>query len=69
MSCSPQLRARETQLDHEIRRGPLKGDFGVGRGRAMAFLHVLKNGATIIDKHFGSNGTHRDESNELRLDG
>ena len=47
----------------------LKNDFGVGRGHAMAFVHVVKNGAAISDKHVGTSGTHRDESNLLRLDG
>ncbi|MDF8264752.1 DUF4287 domain-containing protein [Luteipulveratus flavus] len=47
----------------------LKGDYDIGRGHAMAFFHVLKNGATISDKHVGSSGTHRDESDTLRLDG
>jgi hypothetical protein len=47
----------------------LKEDYDLGRGHAMAFFHVLKNGAKISDKHVGSNGTHVDESNELRLDG
>lgn len=47
----------------------LKDDFDLGRGHAMAFVHVLKNGATISDKHVGTTGTHRDESNLLRLDG
>ena len=47
----------------------LKEDYGLGRGHAMAFFHVLKNGATISDKHVGSGGTHADDSSELRLDG
>lgn len=47
----------------------LKNDYELGRGHAMAFFHVLKNGASISDKHVGSNGTHSDESNTLRLDG
>lgn len=47
----------------------LKSDYGVGRGHAMAFVHVLRNGPTISDKHVGTSGTHRDESNTLRLDG
>jgi hypothetical protein len=47
----------------------LAEEYGVGRGHAMAFHGVLKNGATISDKHVGSAGTHRDESTELRLDG
>lgn len=47
----------------------LKEDFGAGRGHAMALYHVLKNGPQISDKHVGSTGTHRDESDVLRLDG
>lgn len=47
----------------------LKVDYELGRGHAMAFVHILKYGASISDKHVGSNGTHADESNELRLDG
>lgn len=47
----------------------LKNDFGLGRGHAMALIHVIKNGPTISDTHVGSSGTHRDESNVLRLDG
>ncbi|MDE9366922.1 DUF4287 domain-containing protein [Luteipulveratus sp. YIM 133132] len=47
----------------------LKDDYDIGRGHAMAFFHVLENGATISAKHVGSSGTHRDESDTLRLDG
>ena len=47
----------------------LAEDHGVGRGHAMALFGVLRNGATISDKHVGSTGSHRDESTELRLDG
>lgn len=47
----------------------LHDDYDVGRGHAMAFYGVLKNGATIGDKHVGSGGTHADPSSELRLDG
>jgi hypothetical protein len=47
----------------------LKEDFELGRGHAMAFFHVLKNGAGIDDKHVGGSGTHADESDTLRLDG
>lgn len=47
----------------------LKEDFGLGRGHAMALVHVLKQGPEISDKHVGSAGAHRDESTTLRLDG
>lgn len=47
----------------------LKEDYELGRGHAMAFFHILKNGAGISDKHVGSSGTHADESDTLRLDG
>ena len=47
----------------------LKEEFDLGRGHGMAFVTVLKNGATISDTHVGTTGVHRDESNTLRLDG
>ncbi len=47
----------------------LKADHGLGRGHAMALVHVIKNGATIGDKHVGTTGVHRDESTTLHLDG
>lgn len=47
----------------------LKEDYDLGRGHAMALVHVIKNGATISDKHVDSTGVHRDESTTLRLDG
>ncbi|MFC6160855.1 DUF4287 domain-containing protein [Kribbella jiaozuonensis] len=47
----------------------LKEDYELGRGHAMALVHVIKNGPQISDKHVGSNGTHSDPSNLLWLDG
>jgi len=47
----------------------LKEDFDLGRGYAMALVHVIKNGAKISTKHVGTGGTHNDESDMLRLDG
>lgn len=47
----------------------LADDFGLGRGHGMALVHVIKNGPRISTKHVGTTGTHRDESDSLRLDG
>lgn len=47
----------------------LKEDYDVGRGHAMAMWHVIKNGPAISSKHVGTDGTHRDESESLWLDG
>ena len=47
----------------------LKEDYDLGRGHAMALVHVIKKGPTIDSKHVGLTGTHRDESDTLWLDG
>lgn len=47
----------------------LKEDYGLGRGYAMALVHVIKNGAKIDAKHVGTTGPHSDESGTLWLDG
>ena len=47
----------------------LKTDHDLGRGHAMALVHVIKNGPKIDRKHVGSTGAHRDESDTLWLDG
>ena len=47
----------------------LKRDYDLGRGHAMALVHVIKKGPQISDKHVGTGGTHSDPSNLLRLDG
>ena len=49
--------------------GWLATDYELGRGHAMALVHVIKNGPQIADKHVGTDGVHRDESAVLRLDG
>ena len=47
----------------------LATDYGLGRGHAMALVHVIKKGPTISSKHVGTDGVHRDESETLWLDG
>lgn len=47
----------------------LAEDYGLGRGHAMAMVHVIQKGPTISDKHVSSGGTHADASTELWLDG
>lgn len=47
----------------------LAEDYQLGRGHAMALVHVIKHGSKISDKHVGSAGSHRDETNELQLEG
>ncbi|QGQ18532.1 DUF4287 domain-containing protein [Cellulomonas sp. JZ18] len=44
-------------------------EYGLGRGHAMAFWHVLTKGPQISGKHVGSGGTHADASSTLWLDG
>lgn len=47
----------------------LKEDYELGRGHAMALVHVIKNGPKISAKHVNSGGTHSDPSDTLWLDG
>ncbi|MCO5215521.1 MAG: DUF4287 domain-containing protein [Thermomicrobiales bacterium] len=47
----------------------LKEDYGLGRGHAMAMVHVITKGDQISSKHIGSEGSHADASDRLWLDG
>jgi hypothetical protein len=47
----------------------LAEDYGLGRGHAMALVHVIKKGPQIDAKHVGTTGSHRDASDTLWLDG
>ncbi|AEE44280.1 DUF4287 domain-containing protein [Cellulomonas fimi] len=47
----------------------LKEDYDLGRGHGMALVHVITKGPSISGKHVGTDGTHRDESDTLWLDG
>ncbi len=65
--------AKEKGFDENTKSGEivawLKEEFKLGHGHAMAMTHVIKKGPKISDKHVGSNGAHRDESDTLNLDG
>ena len=45
----------------------LKTDFNLGTGHARAVAYVIMHGAEFELKH--TEGTHRDESDTLKLDG
>ncbi|CAL8979176.1 hypothetical protein PROP_02725 [Propionicimonas sp. T2.31MG-18] len=47
----------------------LAADHGLGRGHAMALVHVITKGPVISDRHVNSGGTHSDPSDTLWLDG
>jgi hypothetical protein len=65
--------ASERGFGPDTKAGPiiqwLKEDSGLGRGHAMAMIHVITRGDRISSKHVGSTGTHADASDRLWLDG
>ncbi len=66
-------KAKEEGFNQDTKAGEilnwLKEEFELGRGHGMAIVHIIKNGPLIDDKHVGTKGVHRDESNTLKLDG
>jgi hypothetical protein len=64
--------AHEKGFDETTKAAPivewLAADYGLGRGHAMAMVHVITKGPQISDKHVGTDGTHSDPSNMLWLD-
>jgi hypothetical protein len=47
----------------------LKDDYDLGRGHAMAIVHIIKNGPQISEKHLNSSKVHSDPSATLNLEG
>jgi len=47
----------------------LAEDYGLGRGHAMALVHVITKGPQIASTHVGTGTTHADPTDTLWLDG
>ena len=65
--------ARAKGFDQTTKAAPilawLAEDYGLGRGHAMALVHVITKGPQVPAKHVDSGGTHSDPSAVLWLDG
>jgi len=65
--------AHERGFDETTKATPivewLAADYGLGRGHAMAMVHVITKGPQISTKHIGTDGVHRDATDTLWLDG
>lgn len=44
-------------------------EYGLGRGHAMALVHVITKGPKIATTHVGTGGVHSDATDALWLDG
>ncbi len=66
-------KAHEEGFDTTTKATPivqwLAEEYGLGRGHAMALVHVIPKGPRISAKHVGSGGTYSDPTDELWLDG
>jgi len=66
-------KAHEKGFDASTKATPivqwLADEYGLGRGHAMALVHVITKGPKIDAKHVNSGGAHSDASDTLWLDG
>lgn len=47
----------------------LAADYGLGRGHAMAIIHIIRNGDQAPEKFVNKGGVHNDPSAVLNLEG
>ena len=47
----------------------LAADYGLGRGHAMAIIHIIRNGDKAPEKFVNKGGVHNDPSAVLNLEG
>jgi len=47
----------------------LAAEYGLGRGHAMAIVHIIRNGALAPEKFVNKGGVHNDPSITLNLEG
>lgn len=65
--------AREKGFNDTTKAGEiiqwLETDYGLGRGHAMAIVHVIRNGDKAPEKFVNKGGVHNDPSAVLNLGG